>query len=97
MPTGRLPDLPAGGLDAAEIDAPIGCALARVGRRYDLQNVIDLARDLLPTLPVPTGWRRRRLAPRDFGVSPYFAVIEPTLEAGFDPLTWQPQPEPAGA
>ena len=29
-------------------------------------------------------------APRDFDVSPYFAVIKPTLETGFDhrALTW---------
>ncbi|MBN8511012.1 MAG: lipo-like protein [Burkholderiales bacterium] len=144
------------GLDAAEIDALIGYALARVGHRYDLKNVIDLARYLLPTPPVPTGWRRRMLAlgsgdptraicstliaqafqavhypilpiveavpandplcpdcrreilhvrhhslfaPRDFDVSPYFAVVKPTLDAGFDPhaLTWQPEPETVGA
>jgi hypothetical protein len=42
--------------------APIGDALARVGHRYDPENVFDLARDLLPTPPVPTGWRRRVLA-----------------------------------
>jgi hypothetical protein len=28
--------------------------------------------------------------PRDFDVSPYFQVVKPTLEAGFDPrrLAW---------
>src|SRR5574337_378503 len=30
--------------------------------RYDLKNVVDLARYLLPTPPVPVGWRRRLLA-----------------------------------
>ena len=37
-------------------------ALARLGHRYDLKNVIDLARYLLPTPPVPVRWRRRMLA-----------------------------------
>jgi cell wall-associated NlpC family hydrolase len=34
----------------------------RLGNRYDLKNVIDLARYLLPTPPVPVYWRRRMLA-----------------------------------
>jgi Permuted papain-like amidase enzyme, YaeF/YiiX, C92 family len=36
--------------------------LGRLGDRYDLKNVFDLARYLLPTPPVPTRWRRRMLA-----------------------------------
>jgi hypothetical protein len=34
-------------------------------------------------------------APRDFDISPYFAIIKPTLEAGFDykALRWRRQPE----
>ncbi len=109
---------------------------ASLGRRYDLKNVWDLARYLLPQPPVPKRFRRRMLslgsgdptraicstviaeafqsvsypilpmiqtetenmvtreifhirhhslyAPRDFDVSPYFAVIKPTIEGGFD-------------
>jgi hypothetical protein len=109
---------------------------ASLGRTYDLKNVIDLARYLLPQPPVPKRFRRRMLAlgsgdptraicstviaeafeavrypilpmirtevenkvmreiwhirhsslyaPRDFDVSPYFAVIKPTIEGGFD-------------
>lgn len=129
------------GLSNAEAQALIGFVLARLGHRYDLKNVVDLARYLLPTPPVPVQWRRRLLAlgsgdptraicstliaeafqtvrypilpiiesvssrdpmcpgcrdeilhvrhhslfvPRDFDVSPYFAVVKPTLEAGFD-------------
>ena len=119
------------------------------GTAYDLKNVIDLARYLLPTPPVPVHWRRRLLAlgsgdptraicstliakafqsvkypvlphvrteegsmntkrdhcvreimhirhhslftPRDFDVSPYFQVVKPTLEKGFDykRLVWE--------
>jgi hypothetical protein len=36
--------------------------VARLGNKYDLKNVIDLARYLLPTPPVPVSWRRRMLA-----------------------------------
>jgi Permuted papain-like amidase enzyme, YaeF/YiiX, C92 family len=107
-----------------------------LGRTYDLKNVFDLARYLLPEPPVPRRFRRRMLAlgsgdptraicstliaeayqsvgypilpsitttvennvtrelwhirhhslfaPRDFDVSPYFAIVKPTLEGGFD-------------
>lgn len=37
-------------------------AIARLGNQYDLRNVIDLARYLLPTPPVPLQFRRRMLA-----------------------------------
>ncbi len=116
-------------------------AQARLGNRYDLRNIFDLVRYLLPTPPVPLQWRRRLLVlgsgdptraicstliaqafesvrypilpiierrprgdplcpacvdeilhvrhhslyvPRDFDVSPYFEVVKPTLQAGFD-------------
>lgn len=36
-------------------------AIARVGQQYDLRNIIDLARYLLPTPPVPQRFRRRML------------------------------------
>lgn len=116
-------------------------AVASIGKQYDLRNLWDLARYLLPTPPVPQRWRRRMIAigsgdptraicssliaqafeqvhypilprvedsakpsqqeehyvqeifrakhhslyvPRDFDVSPYFAIVKPTLAAGFD-------------
>lgn len=34
----------------------------RIGLSYDLKNVVDLARYLFPTPPVPMRWRRRLLA-----------------------------------
>jgi hypothetical protein len=117
--------------------------VASIGLRYDMKNIIDLARYLLPTPPVPVRWRRRMIAfgsgdptraicssliaeafgrirypilpeiapadphaphpaspysrheilhirdyalytPRDFDLSPYFRVVKPTLEHGFD-------------
>ena len=116
-------------------------AISQIGHQYDLRNVIDLARYLFPTPPVPTRFRRQYLSlgsgdptraicstliaqafgsihypiiakerkgsepftlehdyqpkpfnskhfslltPRDFDVSPYFAIIKPTVESGFD-------------
>lgn len=141
------------GLGPEEIDQVLGYAVAQLGHRYDLRNVWDLARYLLPTPPVPQRFRRRMLslgsgdptraicstliaqafqhihypilpivsttnrnspdcpdcvdetlrlrhhslfAPRDFDVSPYFAVVKPTLALGFDfhALQWaMAQPE----
>lgn len=139
------------GLSDDEIRRVLDYAKARLGDRYDLKNVIDLARYLFPTPPVPTRWRRRLLAlgsgeptraicstliaqafqsipypilpivttamvddpgcigctqeilhirhhslfaPRDFDVSPYFRIVKPTIENGFDPRTliWAQSP-----
>ena len=126
------------GLSDADVRVVIERAMQRMGQRYDLKNIFDLGRYLLP-LPLPARWRRRALmlgsgeptkaicstfiallfqsvdypvlpqverrasndrnasrdevlkirhhtlyAPRDFDVSPYFAVVKPTLERGFD-------------
>ncbi|WP_340322009.1 lipo-like protein [Chelatococcus albus] len=114
----------------------------RIGYGYDVKNVVDLMRYLLPQPPVPLRFRRRLLAfgsgeptrticstliaqafqsvrypilprvkdrgddrkvksefareeilhirhhtlyaPRDFDISPYFAIVKPTIETGFD-------------
>jgi hypothetical protein len=37
-------------------------AVSRIGHTYDLKNLIDLARYLLPTPPLPMRWRRRMMA-----------------------------------
>lgn len=138
----------ASGLSAEDRARVIGYALARVGQRYDLKNIFDLVRYLLPQPPVPVRWRRRMIAfgsgdptraicstliaqayatvrypilpeitrapgrasaqshysreeilhirhhslytPRDFDLSPYFRIVKPTLEYGFDyrTITW---------
>lgn len=140
------------GLSPSEIDRVIQLVVSRVGQRYDMKNIWDLARYLIPHPPVPRRWRRRLLAlgsgdptraicssliaeafhaigypvlpdlrvlipkeggreaarevlhirhhslftPRDFDVSPYFAIVKPTLEMGFDPHTVHMEPEPSG-
>lgn len=50
------------GLEPAAVEALVGFARAHIGALYDLRNVIDLARWLFPTPPVPTRWRRRMIA-----------------------------------
>jgi hypothetical protein len=50
------------GLSAEDTHRVIDYVLAKIGDRYDLKNVFDLARYLLPTPPVPMPWRRRMLA-----------------------------------
>ncbi|MFN7571721.1 MAG: YiiX/YebB-like N1pC/P60 family cysteine hydrolase [Betaproteobacteria bacterium] len=139
------------GLTAADTEAVCRYAVQRLGHRYDLKNVFDLARYLLRTPPVPTRLRRRLLAlgsgdptraicstliaqafqsvhypilphverersgpadcddcvrelyevrhhslfaPRDFDISPYFAVIKPTVATGFDyrQIAWRDRP-----
>jgi len=128
------------GLSRAECEQVIQYALSQLGHQYDLRNVFDLARYLLPTPPVPSRFRSKLLAlgsgdptraicstllaqafetihypiiardsdaspdmlkssfkptnfeprhfslltPRDFDVSPYFEIIKPTLEGGFN-------------
>lgn len=137
------------GLTAADRKAVTDFMIASLGRRYDMKNIVDLVRYLLPTPPVPVRWRRRMIAlgsgdptraicstliaeafqrirypilpviepandaiavavsdysrkdiihirhhslytPRDFDLSPYFRVVKPTIERGFDykQLNW---------
>jgi hypothetical protein len=123
------------GLSPEDRQAVCDYAVERIGLEYDLKNIIDLGRYLVP-LPVPQRWRRRMIAlgsgdptklicsaliarafgaigypilpaiervesaqarreiyhirdsslycPRDFDISPYFAIIKPTIEMGFD-------------
>jgi hypothetical protein len=123
------------GLSPEDRAAVIRFAAERIGYAYDLKNIIDLVRYLLPQPPVPQRWRRRMIAlgsgeptraicttlvaqafasvrypvlpdvervdnksrreimhirhhslytPRDFDVSPFFQIVKPTIESGFD-------------
>jgi hypothetical protein len=132
------------GLHADEAAQLVSIVRSRLGQRYDLRNVVDLARYLVRTPPVPSRWRRRMIAlgsgdptraicstliaqafqairypilpeiteeqlddaeclgcvrellhvrhhslfaPRDFDVSPYFAVVKPRLAPDFNHRT----------
>jgi len=50
------------GLTEADRDVLVGFMISRLGAKYDMRNIFDLARYLLPTPPVPTRWRRRMIA-----------------------------------
>ena len=135
------------GLTIEDCEKVCAYAIERIGLAYDLKNITDLMRYLMP-LPVPQRWRRRVLAlgssdstriicsaliaqafesvrypilpkvtrtesraarrelleirhsslytPRDFDISPYFSVVKPTIENGFDytRLHWADLPLP---
>ena len=128
------------GLAPEDLQKVIAFAVKSIGEAYDLKNLVDLARYLLPQPPVPARFRRRMIAlgsgdptraicstmiaeafglvrypilpiwtpprpgageaaaqeellhirhhslyvPRDFDISPYFAIVKPNLAHGFD-------------
>jgi hypothetical protein len=49
------------GMNESERHQVAAYAVSRIGQQYDLRNIADLARYLLPTPPVPTRFRRRLL------------------------------------
>jgi len=50
------------GLSDVDRRAVTRFAIERLGHRYDLRNIVDLVRYLLPTPPVPVRFRRRMIA-----------------------------------
>lgn len=50
------------GLKAEDIERLVQYVMSRLGHAYDLKNMIDLARYLLPMPPLPSRWRRRLMA-----------------------------------
>lgn len=48
-------------LSAEDARRLVDHAIGRIGHRYDLRNIFDLARFLIATPPVPVQWRRRLL------------------------------------
>ena len=89
------------GLAPEDIQRVVRYAVARIGHQYDMQNVFDLARYLVPNPPVPARWRRRMLAlgsgdpsraicstliAQAFQSLPYPILPDVTLEKSGDPL-----------
>lgn len=66
------------GLTTAEQHQVVGFAVERLGNKYDMRNIVDLARYLLPIPPVPVRWRRRMIA---FGAGEPTRAICSTLIA----------------
>jgi hypothetical protein len=50
------------GLTDADREEIVQFMISRLGAQYDMRNIFDLARYLLPTPPIPTRWRRRMIA-----------------------------------
>ena len=50
------------GLSEHERQQVVQFVVSRIGSRYDNRNILDLARYLMPTPPVPVKWRRRMIA-----------------------------------
>ncbi|HUN12539.1 MAG TPA: lipo-like protein, partial [Rhabdaerophilum sp.] len=50
------------GLTPEDRDRLIAYAIGRLGGNYDLRNVLDLVRFLLPNPPIPQRFRRRLLS-----------------------------------
>lgn len=50
------------GLSDSDRNTVVEFMVNSLGKSYDLKNVFDLVRYLLPTPPVPTRWRRRMIA-----------------------------------
>ena len=50
------------GLSESDVKRVVAYAIAQVGHAYDKRNIVDLARYLLPTPPVPSSWRRKMIA-----------------------------------
>ncbi|MEM5502866.1 YiiX/YebB-like N1pC/P60 family cysteine hydrolase [Ahrensia kielensis] len=140
----------ASGLTPEDRQTIVNFMISKIGLQYDTKNILDMARYLLPTPPVPVRWRRRMIefgsgdptraicstliaqafheinypilpeitaapgraratsdysrreilhirhyslfTPRDFDLSPYFQIVKPTLEFGFDykKVIWGP-------
>jgi hypothetical protein len=135
------------GLSLRDRERVVRYATERIGYEYDVKNITDLIRYLVP-LPVPARFRRRMIAlgsgvptkaicstliaqafesvrypilpkieliqsrhmrreilhirhhslytPRDFDISPYFAIVKPTIEVGFNykKMRWANLPLP---
>lgn len=80
------------GLDEAACRQVCGYAIARIGAQYDLRNIIDLVRYLLPTPPVPNWMRRRMLA---FGSGdPTRAICSTLIAQAFQSIRYPILPVP---
>ncbi|MBI1985187.1 MAG: lipo-like protein [Rhodospirillales bacterium] len=79
------------GLSEEDRDRLIDYAMTRLGNRYDLKNIVDLVRYLLPTPPVPTHWRRRMIALG--GGEPTKAICSTFIAQAFQSIGYPILPE----
>jgi hypothetical protein len=64
----------------------VAFAASRLGQKYDMRHVFDLARYLFPTPPVPIRWRRRMIA---LGAgNPTRAICSPLIAQAFHSIPY---------
>ena len=81
-PVGLLPE---------EVKKVVSYAVARIGHQYDMKNLFDLVRYLIPTPPVPARWRRQLLA---LGSGdPSRAICSTLIAQAFESLCYPILPE----
>ncbi len=79
------------GLSNLEVEQLVGYMVGRIGQSYDLKNLVDLARYLLPAPPVPLRWRRRMIA---FGSGdPSRAICSTLIAEAFQSVRYPILPE----
>jgi len=79
------------GLSAPEIERVIEHAVGQIGHRYDLKNLFDLARYLLPLPSLSLRWRRRMIA---FGSGdPSRAICSTLVAQAFQQVRYPILPE----
>jgi len=81
----------ASALSDAERTALVAFMKGKIGVRYDLRNIFDLLRFLLPTPPLPARWRRRMLS---FGSGdPTRAICSSLIAQAFQSINYPILPE----
>lgn len=79
------------GLSPADLQKVVDYAVSRIGYGYDLKNLFDLARYLIPTPPVPVRWRRRMIS---FGSGdPSRAICSTLIAQAFESIDYPILPD----
>ncbi len=79
------------GLSESDVKRVVAYAIAQVGHAYDKRNIVDLARYLLPTPPVPSSWRRKMIA---FGSGdPTRAICSGLIAQSFETIGYPVLPD----
>ncbi len=79
------------GLSESDVERVVAYATAQVGHAYDTRNIVDLARYLLPTPPVPSSWRRKMIA---FGSGdPTRAICSGLIAQSFETIGYPVLPD----
>ena len=79
------------GLSPGDVKNVLSQAIGQLGCAYDTRNIIDLARYLFPTPPVPASWRREMIA---FGSGdPTRAICSELIAQSFEAVGYPVLPD----